>query len=156
MSTEEQIVSLLLERKLTVTTAESCTGGMVASRLVNVAGVSECFSEGYVTYSEQAKQRLLHVKKETLEQFTVYSEETAAEMALGAAELSGAELAVATTGIAGPDGGTENFPVGLVCIGVAFQGRVRTKRCYFKGDRAKIRSLATEESLHLLLEVLSL
>ena len=102
----EEVVELLKVDELTVTTAESCTGGLVAARLVDVPGVSEVFKQGFITYSNKAKRKLLNVKKTTLKEFGAVSEKTAREMAKGAILASGADAAIATTGIAGPDGGT--------------------------------------------------
>ena len=113
---EETVIRLLQESKLTVTTAESCTGGLIAGTLVNVAGASDVLGEAYVTYSNEAKQRLVGVRAETLEQFGAVSEQTAREMAAGAAKAAGADVAFSSTGIAGPGGGTKEKPVGLVYI----------------------------------------
>ena len=119
-SLEEVVVDLLAERKLHVTTAESCTGGLIAGTLVNVAGASDVLNEGYVTYSNEAKERLIHVSHETLEAYGAVSEQTAHEMAEGAAKAANANAALSATGIAGPGGGTEEKPVGLVYIGFAY------------------------------------
>ena len=109
-SLEEVVVDLLAERKLHVTTAESCTGGLIAGTLVNVAGASDVLNEGYVTYSNEAKERLIHVSHETLEAYGAVSEQTAHEMAEGAARAANADAALSATGIAGPGGGTEEKP----------------------------------------------
>ena len=106
-SLEEKVVELLAERHYTVTTAESCTGGMIAGTIVNAAGASEVLNEGYITYSNEAKERLVGVSHETLERFGAVSEQTAREMAEGAARAAGADAALSATGIAGPGGGTE-------------------------------------------------
>ena len=108
-SQEEVVVDLLAERKLHVTTAESCTGGLIAGTLVNVAGASDVLNEGYVTYSNEAKERLIHVSHETLETYGAVSEQTAHEMAEGAAKAANADAALSATGIAGPGGGTEEI-----------------------------------------------
>ena len=115
---EKKIERILKSRKLTVTTAESCTGGLIAGTLVNVPGISEVYKEGYITYSDEAKMKLLGVREETLAKYGAVSRQTAIEMAEGAARAAGADAAIAVTGIAGPDGGTEEKPVGLVYIGV--------------------------------------
>lgn len=151
---EEQLVELLASRQMTVTTAESCTGGLVAGTIVNVAGASDVLNEGYVTYSNEAKQRLVHVKKETLEQFGAVSEETACEMACGAAAAAHADVALSTTGIAGPGGGTAEKPVGLVYIGCYVRGKVRVKECHFQGSRMENRLHTVEEVLKLAIEML--
>lgn len=106
-SPEEKLVRLLAKKQMTITTAESCTGGLIAGTIVNVAGASDVLNEGYVTYSNEAKQRLVHVKAETLERFGAVSEETAREMAAGAAKAAGSDVAISATGIAGPGGGTK-------------------------------------------------
>ena len=111
------VYDLLNKYQMTVTTAESCTGGLVASGLVDIAGISAFFKEGYVTYAPEAKERILGVPKEVIEQYGVVSEETAAKMAEGAARTADADTAIATTGVAGPDGGTKRTPVGTVCFG---------------------------------------
>lgn len=149
MTTAEQLVRYLIEKKLTVTTAESFTGGLIASSLIDVSGVSEVLKEAYITYSEEAKERLVGVRPETLEAYTVYSAEVASEMATGAARVTGADLALSSTGIAGPDGGSEKFPVGLGFLAVYFQGKTTTIRRVFHGDRAEIRRAATDAALEL-------
>ena len=148
--TIEQVVGkMLVEKKLKIATAESCTGGMIASRLISYPGISEVFLEGAVTYSNEAKVRTLNVKQETLDEFGAVSQETAKEMAEGIAKRAGADISVVTTGIAGPGGGTEDKPVGLVYIGVFFNGKVSTYRYVFNGDRNKVRLRATITALDL-------
>lgn len=115
-SLEEKIVSLLQEKGWKIASAESCSGGMIASRLVNVSGVSDVFEEGYITYSNAAKHKLLGVSKQSLGQYGAVSSQVAGEMALGAARQARARAAIAVTGIAGPGGGTPQKPVGLVYI----------------------------------------
>lgn len=151
---EENLVRILFERALKITTAESCTGGMIASTLVNVAGVSDVFEAGYVTYSEEAKMSLLGVRKETIEKYTVYSEEVAREMAQGAAEATGADVAVSVTGIAGPDGGTPDFPVGLCYIGCYYNGETTVARYVFEGDRQQVRRKAADAAMELAIKIL--
>mgnify|MGYP000044256520 FL=1 len=151
---EENLVRILFERALKITTAESCTGGMIASTLVNVAGVSDVFEAGYVTYSEEAKMSLLGVRKETIEKYTVYSEEVAREMAQGAAEAAGADVAVSVTGIAGPDGGTPDFPVGLCYIGCYYNGETTVVRYVFEGDRQQVRRKAADAAMELAIKIL--
>lgn len=123
---ETAVVKGLAERKMTVTTAESCTGGLVASRLTDVPGSSEVFAHGFVTYSNKAKSQILGVSPETLAAHGAVSEEVAAEMAKGALRVSGADLAVSISGIAGPGGGTAEKPVGRVCFGIATPAGVTT------------------------------
>ena len=153
-SLEERIAALLRQRGFTVTTTESCTGGLLAGRLINAAGISEVYKEGYITYSNEAKEKLLHVSHETLETYGAVSEQTAQEMVLGAAEAAGAQAALATTGIAGPDGGTPKKPAGLVYIGCHVNGVTTVERHMYAGERAQVRSLAVESALLLLEQML--
>lgn len=140
---EKSVVDLLLAANLTVATAESCTGGMLASRLINVAGISEIYKSGYVTYSNKAKRHMLGVKKATLTKYGAVSEKVAGEMAKGAALFTKSDVAVAVTGIAGPDGGTKEKPVGLVYISCQVCGKLTVKEYRFSGERRKIRESAT-------------
>ena len=135
-------VRALIEKGKTLAVAESCTGGMIASQIVSVAGCSECFLEGAVTYSNGAKRERLGVKAETLESYGAVSEETAREMAEGMRESSGADYALATTGIAGPGGATAEKPVGLVYIALATEQKTTVKRVDLSGDRERIRIIA--------------
>ena len=141
------MAKLLLKNQLTVSFAESCTGGMIAGRFVNVPGVSGAFGTGYVTYSNQAKRKLLGVKKSTLKQYGAVSSQTAKEMAEGALAASGADMAVSVTGIAGPDGGTKEKPVGLVYIGCCVQGRTFVREYRFLRNREKIRESTVAAAL---------
>lgn len=152
---EEKVAALLKEKKLTVTTAESCTGGLIAGTLVNVAGISGQFEEGYITYSNEAKERLLGVGHDTLEQFGAVSEETAREMALGARLKAGADISIISTGIAGPDGGTKEKPVGLVYLACAWGDTVTIERHIFPGNRWEVRHASTQGALQLLEKVLT-
>lgn len=156
LTIEEQVVSRLLELNASVSTAESCTGGMIASMLVNVPGCSEVFDEGYVTYANSAKHKLLGVSGETLESFGAVSKETAEEMALGCAKAAGSMYSVVSTGIAGPDGGTIEKPVGLVWIGCCANEKAYVKECHFKGSRMEIRKAAAKEALAFFLEHLKI
>lgn len=151
---EEAIVELCREKNITVTTAESCTAGLLAGRLMNVAGASEIYNEGYITYSNDSKKRLLGVKADTLDEYGAVSHETAAEMALGAAKEAAARAAVSVTGVAGPGGGSKEKPVGLVYVGCAVNGKVRTEEFRFTGNRAKNREYAVVRALTLLREEL--
>lgn len=147
---EKAVVDLLLANELTVSTAESCTGGMLASRLINVPGVSECFKSGYITYSNKAKRQILGVKKSTLIKYGAVSENTAKEMARGAAAVSRADVTIAVTGIAGPDGGTQEKPVGLVYIACRICGRTIVKELKLSGNRSKIRETTVAQALILM------
>ncbi len=151
---EESIVELLKEKQLTVTTAESCTAGLLAGRIMNVPGASSIYNEGYITYSNHAKEKLLGVSHETLETYGAVSSQTASEMAAGAAKAAGADVALAVTGIAGPDGGTKEKPVGLVYIGCFVRGKVRVEEFRFTGNRSKNRDYAVIKALTLLREEL--
>lgn len=147
---EQHVVGLLKRQKMTLTTAESCTGGMVASTLINVPGASEVFSEGYITYSNEAKHRLLGVKNKTLKNEGAVSEKCAAEMAKGAAKAAGTKAAISVTGIAGPEGGTSEKPVGLVYIGCFIDGRIWVESYHMNGNRQKIRELTVKKALNML------
>lgn len=139
MSVELAVVELLKKNKLKITTAESCSGGLVAARLINVPGVSKYLKAAYITYADKTKHRILGVKKSTLKKHTAVSKEVAYQMAKGAAKLEKADVAISVTGIAGPDGGTEDKPVGLVYIGVAVCKKITVKKFIFEGSREKIR-----------------
>jgi len=147
---EYVLCDMLLNKKLTIAIAESCTGGMVASKLINYPGISSVFMEGAVTYSNEAKINRLGVKVETLDKYGAVSSEVAAEMAEGIAKTAGTKIGLSTTGIAGPDGGSDNKPVGLVYVGIYMNGQVKTKMLMLSGDRQKIRERATMQLLDLL------
>ena len=149
MQQADVLASILIKKQITVTTAESATAGMIASLLADTPGMSDCMKEAFVTYSEEAKKNRLGVKQETLDKYTVYSHEVAAEMAEGARRASGADLALSVTGIAGPGGGTKSQPVGLTYIGAAFKDTVVTRKYIFSGDRATIRRKAARMALML-------
>ena len=151
---EESVIRLLEEKKMTVTTAESCTGGKLSGRLLNVSGASGVYNEGYITYANASKEKILGVKHETLETYGAVSEQTAAEMALGAAKAAGADAALSVTGIAGPGGGTAEKPVGLVYIGCAVKGEVTVREYRFTGNREKNRDYAVARAITLLREEL--
>ena len=138
------------EKPLTISTAESCTGGMIASKLIEVPGISTNFIEGIVSYSNEAKIKRLKVKKETLEKYGAVSEEVAREMLAGLKT----DIGISTTGIAGPDGGTKNKPVGLVYIGIKVKDEMKVFKRELKGDRNKIRQRAMMHALYNLLKIL--
>ena len=146
-SMEEAAGRALTQRGLTVATAESCTGGLVAAKLVNYPGISAALNEAHVTYANAAKVRYCGVRQETLDAFGAVSEQTAHEMAQGLRERSGADIAVSTTGVAGPGGGTLEKPVGLVYVGCADAHGVRVERLMLSGDRQKVRELAALRAL---------
>lgn len=147
---EEVVVKLLASKKFTLTTAESCTGGLVTGRLVNVAGVSEVLKEGFITYSNEAKMKYLGVNEETLKLYGAVSSQTAQEMAIGAAKNTGADAALAITGIAGPDGGTPDKPVGLVFVGCYVSGKVTVKELHLTGNRQRVRNQSIIYALDML------
>lgn len=149
---EQEIAELLIQNHMTVTTAESCTGGLVAGRLINAAGISTAYRQGYITYANEAKHKLLGVKNKTLRKHGAVSRQTAKQMAKGAAKAAKADAAISVTGIAGPDGGTIEKPVGLVYIGCFVQGKVTVKECHFSGSRSEIRQETVESALILLRE----
>ncbi|MGB9429993.1 MAG: nicotinamide-nucleotide amidase [Gammaproteobacteria bacterium] len=138
----------LLQRKLKLATAESCTGGWIAKCITDVAGSSEWFDRGFVTYSNAAKQAMLGVKEKTLAEHGSVSEATVNEMALGAVAHSGAQVAVAVSGIAGPDGGTPEKPVGTVWVAWAWpEGECAMNRYQFAGNREAVRRQAVAVAL---------
>lgn len=151
---EEAVVRLLQENELSIATAESCTAGLFSGRLVNVPGVSGLFNEGFITYSNKAKHKYLGVKKSTLQKYGAVSEECAYEMAKGAASNTKSDVGVAITGIAGPDGGTDDKPVGLVYIGVAIGKKVVVKKNLFSGNRQEVREKSVSMAFAVLRESL--
>ncbi len=148
-SLEETVVKLLAEKGLVLTTAESCTGGLISNRITDISGSSEVFEYGFVTYSNEAKADLIGVKAETLEEFGAVSEEIAGEMAVGALVESGADLAISVTGIAGPTGGTEEKPVGTVCFGIATEEGVETIRGIHPRNRKDFKQQVSQRALDL-------
>lgn len=143
-SLEEVVAKLLVEKNLTIAISESCTGGMVSSSLISYPGISSVFMEGCVTYSNEAKVNRLGVKKETLNKYGAVSEQTAIEMAKGIAKNFNTDIGISTTGVAGPGGGTDEKPVGLVYIGIYIKGKTIVKKFNFIGDRQYIRLKATK------------
>ncbi len=153
LSPEARLFKLLKENGLTISVAESCTGGLVCSRLVSNPGVSEYFKEGFVTYSNKAKRRTLEVSKSTLKKQGAISGQVAKEMALGAAVNTDSDIAVAITGNAGPEA-EEDKPVGLVYIGIYCQGKVKAFEYSLEGEREDIRQQASTEALMLCCETI--
>ena len=149
-SIEYVLGEILCNNKLTISTAESCTGGMVAAKLISYPGISASFLEGAITYSNEAKMKRLGVRKETLDAYGAVSEETAREMAEGIAKASSSNTSIATTGIAGPGGGTDEKPVGLVYIAVHVNNKTIIEKCNFSGNREEIRISATNHALKML------
>ena len=140
---EEAVVDMLKDQKLTLSLAESCTGGAIASRIVNVPGASEVFLQGMVTYSNRAKRKSLGVKKSTLKMHGAVSEKCAKEMAKGGCFVTKTDICLSVTGIAGPDGGTKEKPVGTVFMGCCYNGKTVVREYHFTGNRAKIREQST-------------
>lgn len=150
-----ELGAALRARGLKLATAESCTGGMIGAALTDLAGSSEIFERGFITYSNEAKHELLGVHESTLRENGAVSAETAAEMAHGALSHSRADIAVAVTGIAGPGGGSAEKPVGTVFIGWSLRGQpVVTARHLFDGDRAAVRAQTVEAALHHVLKAI--
>ena len=147
---EDTVVKLLQKHHLTLTTAESCTAGLLTGRIVNVPGASAVLNEGFITYSNEAKQKYLKVSAETLKKFGAVSKETASEMASGALLASGSNISAAVTGLAGPDGGSDKKPVGLVFIACALNDKIIVKEFRFKGNRQKIREATVVQALNLI------
>jgi nicotinamide-nucleotide amidase len=143
----ETLVELLKERNLTISVAESCTGGMLSAALVDVNGASKVFYEGVVSYNNLSKIKRLDVHKSTLENYGAVSDATAAEMAMGLAESSNSDITVSVTGIAGPQGGSFEKPVGLVYIAIAYQKDVKIYKNIFNGTREEIRAKAKNMAL---------
>lgn len=151
VSLEAAVLSLLKEKDLTLTTAESLTGGLLASKFTAVPGASEVFKQGFVTYCNRAKKKLLDVKKTTLKEYGAVSERTAKEMAKNGAFATGADVCVSLTGLAGP-AAEEGKPVGLVYIACCYKNRTVVRECHFKGDRNQIREQSAMQALMLLRE----
>lgn len=151
---EEVVIELLKKAGLSISTAESCTGGLVSSRLINVPGASEVFKEGVIAYSNESKKNLLGVASETLRTFGAVSPRTAIEMARGIAAVSGSNIGLATTGIAGPGGGTKEKPIGLVYVGLWLNGEEKAEELRLHGDRNWIRLRTTLHALNILRKAL--
>ena len=143
--TNEQIISRLVEKNITISTAESCTGGSLGRIITSVAGVSSIYGYGFITYANEAKEKILGVKHETLQKYGAVSPETAYEMAIGAKKVSGSDIAVSVTGIAGPGGGTSEKPVGLVYIAFACEDGCFVKKLNLSGTREEIRKQTCDE-----------
>nr|WP_269433685.1 nicotinamide-nucleotide amidohydrolase family protein [Rheinheimera sp. EpRS3] len=155
MTLAAQLGQLLVQKKWTITTAESCTGGGIGYWLTAVPGSSAYVDRGFITYSNKAKQQLLAVRSATLLQFGAVSEETVREMAEGAAKAANANMAIAVSGIAGPDGGSVYKPVGTVCFGFYLNGNVASSHLVFAGDRQQVRQQAIDYALKQSIELLT-
>jgi nicotinamide-nucleotide amidase len=148
----QQIGEILCKKNAKLTTAESCTGGGISKAITAVSGSSQWFEFGFVTYANTAKQKLLGVSQETLDQYGAVSEQVVREMAQGAIQQSNADYAIAVSGIAGPDGGTEQKPVGTVWVCWQTPQQIWTHKFILKGDRQAIRTAAIKNSLQQLLQ----
>ena len=151
---EERLVKLLIENGKKVSTAESCTGGLVAKRITSVAGSSACFDLGVVTYANEQKVKVLGVSEENLKNFGAVSEAVALEMSKGAKRISGADFALGITGLAGPGGATPDKPVGLVYISICGENIHKAEEFIFSGTRDEVREKASEEAIKLVIKEL--
>lgn len=147
----ETLAQLCLKHGFKVATAESCTGGMVSAAMTDIAGSSQWFDAGFVTYSNEAKMAMLGVQDTTLLEHGAVSEQVVKEMALGAVHNSQAQFAVSISGIAGPGGGSAEKPVGMVCFAVSSSESTKTETRFFTGDRAQVREAASEHAVSALL-----
>ncbi|MBE5835398.1 MAG: CinA family protein [Butyrivibrio sp.] len=143
-----ELVETLKKEGMTITTAESCTGGLIAAAITDVPGSSEVFKRGFVTYCDEAKHEMLGVSEEVLATDTAVSERVASEMAEGAAKAAKADAAISVTGIAGPGGGSPDKPVGLVYIGIYVKGKKIVVKHVFEGTRAEVREQAVRSAIH--------
>jgi PncC family amidohydrolase len=156
MTSYPKLIELLKTKKLTISTAESCTGGLISRLITDVPGSSEVFIGGVVSYSNEMKMKWLGVKSETLIRYGTVSEQTVMEMLKGIIRETGSDLAVAVSGIAGPTGGTPDKPVGTVFIGAAFHKQKVVKKFLFKGNREEVRkqsAMQVPEMITMLLSV---
>jgi nicotinamide-nucleotide amidase len=142
-SLEEVACRLLMEKNVSVATAESCTGGMLGEKITSISGISTCYHMGFITYSNEAKAELLGVSQETLKQYGAVSSQTAVEMADGVRRKANADIGISITGIAGPGGGSEEKPVGLVYIGMSTREKSWFKELHLVGNRERIRNMTT-------------
>ena len=152
---EDVVVKELINKKLQLVTVESCTGGLLAGRLINVSGVSEVLKQGFITYSNESKTKLVNVKESTLYKYSAVSEEVVIEMAKGGIVATDADICIAITGIAGPSTEDEK-PVGLVYIGCSYKNNIIVKEYNFNGNRQKVRDQAVTKALDLLRRCLSI
>ena len=154
-TTAEKLVALLSARGLTLATAESCTGGLIPKKITDISGCSSVYLGGVVSYANSVKENVLGVSAETLASLGAVSRETAEQMALGARRLTGADVSVATTGIAGPGGGTAAKPVGLVYISASFGEKTVVTENHFSGERAEVREKAAQRALEMAIEIIN-
>ena len=154
LTLEENIINRIRENNMTLAAAESCTGGLLVARLINIPGVSDIFLEGAVTYSNEAKVKRLGVSEATLAAHGAVSSQTAEEMAVGIAKSAGTDIGISVTGIAGPGGGTDGKPVGLVYVGICIRGKTSVHELRHTGDRMRIRQRTVTSALYLLNKLL--
>lgn len=152
---ETVLVELLIESKMKLATAESCTGGLIAQKITSVPGASECFDCGVVTYSNEQKHKLLGVSEETLNKYGAVSEQTALEMCKGVRKLAKSDFGISVTGIAGPGGGTPQKPVGTVWIGICGESVHKAERFVFAGDRNQVRESTAETALEIVRDAIN-
>jgi nicotinamide-nucleotide amidase len=150
----EDVSSLMFTKGLTIAVAESCTGGLISHMLTNIPGSSRYFERGIISYSNNAKMEILGVKKDTLLRHGAVSSDTGKEMADGIRRIAKVDIGLATTGIAGPDGGTKEKPVGLVYLALSDSKDTLIKKAYFNGSRQEIKDDALKTALEMLLEYL--
>jgi nicotinamide-nucleotide amidase len=155
IATPENVISCCLERGRTIAVAESCTGGLVGGCLTAIPGSSACFLGGIIAYSNDLKKGLLGVSPEIIDAEGAVSEETALAMARGVVEATGADCGISITGIAGPDGGTDEKPVGTVCFAVVHPSGESTRIFRFPGNREQVREQSVQAALELLIEALN-
>lgn len=155
MTKAEELVKLLIEKNLKISFAESCTGGKLAAAIVDVADASKVFDVSFVTYANVAKMKYIGVQSETIEKYGVVSEQVAGEMAKGTALETGADVAVGISGIAGPTGGTDEKPVGMVCFGYYVNQKIVTETMQFGNvGRNKVRELSVENAIEKLIKLI--
>lgn len=155
MTIEEKLVNLLITKEYHISFAESCTGGMACAQIVNVPNASKVLNSSFITYSNEAKIKWVHVHPDTLEKFGAVSEEVAKEMAIGTAEVSDSDIGVGITGIAGPAGGTKQKPVGMVCFGFKIKDNLYTYTEHFSDQsRTEVRKSSVDFVIKRLLELI--
>lgn len=155
LTMESVVGRYLMENNLTISTAESCTGGLLSGALINIDGISKVFKTGFTTYTNESKTEFLGVEKALLDKYGAVSKQVAEAMAIGAAKVANTDIALSTTGIAGPTGGTKEKPVGLVYVGLYVKGKTYVKKLNLMGDRQKIRTRAVREALDFLRRTLN-
>lgn len=151
----KELIEILVRKNEYISTAESCTGGMIASSIVSIPSASACFNEGFITYSNEAKHKYLGVENDTLNKYGPVSENTVKEMVKGVINISHSDIAVVSSGIAGPTGGTKEKPVGLVYLACAYKDNIFVKNEVYSGDRTEVRKKATLDALSICIDMLT-